>query len=444
MAIIQEQHLFSWKDFQDCDSSLGDLERFKLVIETIPDKKLIETLSAHRANGRNDHPITAMWNSVLAGIVFQHVSVESLRRELQRNAQLREMCGFSPLLGIEAVPSKSAYNRFLTNLVTNEPLVRGMFDDLVKELMKIFPDFGRNLAGDGKAIQSLGKPSKKNDGDKRREKDADWGVKSYKGVDKEGKAWEKVKSWFGFRLHLIVDADAELPVAYTLTKASVGEQPVMGELFTGLEKTHPELLERCEHAMFDKGYDSKERICDLWKKYKIKAVVDIRSMWKDGESTKQIKNNKIKNVTYDYKGTVFCHCPSSGEIRRMAYTGFEAKRETLKYSCPVLAYGISCKGTAQCPIYNKSIRIPLKEDLRIFTPVPRSSYKWQTLYDKRTSVERVNSRIDTSFGFERHYIRGLKKMQLRCGLALTIMLTIAVGRLRQEHPELMRSLVKAA
>ena len=98
MAIIQEQHLFSWKDFQDSATTLGDLERFKLVIETISDTKLIETLSAHRANGRNDHPITAMWNSILAGIVFQHVSVESLRRELQRNAQLREMSGFIPLV----------------------------------------------------------------------------------------------------------------------------------------------------------------------------------------------------------------------------------------------------------------------------------------------------------------------------------------------------------
>ena len=35
-------------------------------------------------------------------------------------------------------------------------------------------------------------------------------------------------------------------------------------------------------------------------------------------------------------------------------------------------------------------------------------------------------------------------MKLRCGLALSVMLAIAVGRLRQKHPELMRSLVKAA
>ena len=165
-------------------------------------------------------------------------------------------------------------------------------------------------------------------------------------------------------------------------------------------------------------------------------------MTQNREKTKQLKTKKIQNVTFNYKGTVFFHCPKTGEIKQMAYGGFEKKRESLKYICPVLAYGIECKGASECPIYKKSIRIPLKENFRIFTPVARSSYKWKALYDKRTSVERVNSRIDVSFGFERHYIRGLKKMNLRCGLALSVMLAMAVGRLRQKHPELLRSLVK--
>jgi len=243
MAIIQKLNLFNWTIFHNDSQNLGDLERLKLVIETMPDKKLMQTLQTLRANGRNDHPIDAMWNSILAGIVFDHASIQSLRRELSRNAQLREMCGFDPLAGINAVPSKSTYNRFLSNLLNHEPLVREMFDFLVEELMKIFPDFGTNLAGDGKAIHSLGKPSQKKDGDNRHEEDADWGVKKYHGIDKDGKAWEKVKSWFGFRIHLVVDADVELPVGYTVTKASTGEQPVMDELFIELKKTHPELIQ---------------------------------------------------------------------------------------------------------------------------------------------------------------------------------------------------------
>ena len=35
-------------------------------------------------------------------------------------------------------------------------------------------------------------------------------------------------------------------------------------------------------------------------------------------------------------------------------------------------------------------------------------------------------------------------MELRCGLALSVMLAIALGRARQKLPELMRSLVRTA
>ncbi len=444
MAIIQEYTFFSWRDLHNDLQNLGDLERFKLVIETIPDQKLMAALHTLRGRGRDDHPIVAMWNSLLAGIIFEHVGVESLRRELKRNAQLRELCGFNPLKGVDAVPSKSAYNRFFANLISHEFLIRELFDSLVKELMLLLPHFGSNLAGDGKPIPSFGAPSKKRTGDRRREEEADWGVKKYTGVNQEGKAWEKIKSWFGFRLHLLVEADAELPVAYKITQASRGEQPVMRDLLEDLNQRIPELLERCDHALFDKGYDSTKNICFLWDQYRVKPIIDIKNMWKDGEKTKQLSRKNIQNVTYDYKGTVFCHCPQTGEIRRMAYNGFEERRGTLKYLCPVLAYGIECKGKQTCPLYRKALRIPLQEDRRIFTPVPRSSYKWQMLYDKRSSIERVNSRIDVSFGFERHYIRGLLKMNLRCGMALSVMLAIAVGRIRQKRPDLMRSLVKVA
>ena len=444
MAIISQLHLFSWKDFHNDEKNLGDLERFYLIINTIPDSKLIQILEALRGNGRNDNPIRAVWNSMIAGIVFNHCSIESLRRELKRNAQLREMCGFSPLKGADAVPSKSAYNRFLRRLLNHESLIREMFDNLIDELKKFIPDLWKNIAGDSKPIKSFGNPSKKAFSDQRRENDADWGVKTYKGVDQEGKAWKKVKSWFGFRIHLIVDADVELPLAYTVKKASTAEQPVMRQMINELHIRHPDLLSRCEHALLDKGYDSHETICHLWVKYQIKPIIDIRNLWKDTDKTRQLKTKDIQNITYDYKGTVFCHCPQTGEVREMAYSGFEKKRSTLKYSCPALAYGIKCKGATKCSLYQKSLRIPLEEDRRIFTPVARSSYKWKVLYNKRSSIERVNSRIDQSFGFERHYIRGLEKMTLRCGLSMVLMLAIALGRLRQQRPDLMRSLVKTA
>ncbi len=49
-----------------------------------------------------------------------------------------------------------------------------------------------------------------------------------------------------------------------------------------------------------------------------------------------------------------------------------------------------------------------------------------------------------SFSFELHPIRGLKKMQMRMGLALIVMVAMGAWRIRQQHSERMRSLVHSA
>jgi hypothetical protein len=53
-------------------------------------------------------------------------------------------------------------------------------------------------------------------------------------------------------------------------------------------------------------------------------------------------------------------------------------------------------------------------------------------------------RINNSFGFERHFIRGKAKMTMRAGLALAVMMALAVGHIRVGRPECMRSLVAGA
>lgn len=76
-------------------------------------------------------------------------------------------------------------------------------------------------------------------------------------------------------------------------------------------------------------------------------------------------------------------------------------------------------------------------------PVARFSYRWKQFYRQRTAVERVNSRLDVSFGFEHHFIRGLAKMKVRCTLALCVMLGMALGRVRAKQLDRLRSLVAA-
>ena len=441
MAIIPQQRLFGWREIDE----LGDLERLVLVLEYLPDEKLMQRLERERGRGRNDYPVRTVWNSILAGIVFQHTSVESLRRELRRNGQLRELCGFDPARGEDAVPPSYVYSRFLVKLMQHADEVEKIFTRLVEEISILLPDFGRVLALDSKAINSLAKKrdeeEKVQGPDGRRDTDADLGKKTYRGRRKDGPPWEKVVFWFGYKLHLIVDAVYELPVGFTVTRASASDVKEGHELIERVAEQHPEIMERCEALAADKAYDDNKLIMKLWDEYRIKPVIDIRNMWRDGEQTKLVTGKE--NIVYDYCGTVYCHCPETNKRREMAFGGFEKSRETLKYRCPARHYGVQCRGREQCSATG-GVRIPLAEDRRVFTPLARSSYKWKTVYKKRTAVERVNARLDEVYGFEKHFIRGLKKMKLRCALALTVMLAMAVGRLRQKQGMNLRSLVKAA
>lgn len=438
MAIIPQQTFFVWTDIEE----LGDLERLQLVLEYMPDEKLMNTLELERGKGRDEFPIRAMWNSILAGVVFQHISVESLRRELSRNAQLRFMCGFTRKKG---VPAAYVYSRFFKKLFEKEEMINEIFDQLVNELEKLLPEFGKNLAIDGKAISSLStgvNKNKKEDG--RRDLDADWAKKEYKGVREDGTPWSKVVKWFGYRIHLIVDADYELPVAFEVTKASTSEVKQAHKMIENLDKKHPELIEACETFEGDRGYDDSKLNMILWDDYAIKPVIDIRNMWKDGEKTHQLLD--YENVVYNYKGNVYCVCMDTGVQREMCVGGFEKDRKehgTLRKLCPAMQYGIECKYMDKC-LVKQGIRIDIEVDRRVFTPIDRASYKWEKTYNKRTSVERVNSRLDESFGFEKHYIRGKKKMKVRCGIALCVMLAMAVGRIKQNQADKMRSLVKSA
>ena len=164
MAILPQRSLFRWQEIED----LRDLERLRLVLGYLPDESLMLRLEADRGQGRDDYPVRAVWNSCLAGIVFQHPSAESLRRELQRNPSLRQACGFDPLKGMDAVPTPRAYTYFLQLLLAHPDLVDAIFDRLVERLRTELPGFGRILAVDGKALWTHARPRKKDAARRRR------------------------------------------------------------------------------------------------------------------------------------------------------------------------------------------------------------------------------------------------------------------------------------
>ena len=57
--------LLSWENVE----RLPELQRLKLVLDTLPSEKVIAALKARRGHGRNDFPVETMFNALIAGIV---------------------------------------------------------------------------------------------------------------------------------------------------------------------------------------------------------------------------------------------------------------------------------------------------------------------------------------------------------------------------------------
>jgi hypothetical protein len=197
----------------------------------------------------------------------------------------------------------------------------------------------------------------------------------------------------------------------------------------------------------DKADDTLECNSQPFDDHGIRPVIDIRDLWKQ-DKTRPLIPDRVDSFIHDEKGNVSCVCPTTGETRKLSFCGFEKDRGTLEYRCPATAQGFVCRGRAECEAracpgrFGRVVRVPIERNRRTFTPIPRNTRRWVVAYARRTAVERVNSRLDQVLGFERHFIRGQAKMQVRVTLALVVMLAMALGRIEANQRELMRSIVR--
>lgn len=398
---------------------LGDLERLRLALDGIDDEELMRKLERSRGHGRDKFPVRVMWNLIIAMKVFGHLTVESFRRELDRNPTLARICGLRCAPGSAHVaPPARVFSGFIKRLKKEQAEIDHMFAGQVAELRELLPDFGKTVAGDGKYIDSIAKkPAKEMDEtDDRSESDAKFSLKEYHYTGTDGKPHVKKETHFGFKAHVICDVETELPIAFSVTAANADEKAQMKTLINSLP---PEQQEQIGYVLLDRGYDSTEMIRCI-KGIGAAPVIDIRNLWKDKEETKQYKDTKI---IYTFNGAVYYE-DDDGK-HKMAYEGFDRQKKCLRYSY---------KG--------KTYKIYISYDERVFLPVARDSMKFERLYKARTTVERLNSRLDRDYMFEDHFIRGLDKMKLMVSLSFVIMNGMALEKIKR-GVDSIRSLKRA-
>ena len=423
MNSISQISIFEYKEIEN----LGDLERLKIFFENINDNKLCEKLESLRKNGRNDYPVRTMLNLIYAMKIFGHRSVESFRRELARNSQLRIVCGLSEGKykyfeeRKHLIPPARVFTGFFDKLKKHQKEIDEIFEKDVKFMYENLEGFGEDAAVDGKYLDSYGNQNYKNKtNDNRGEHDATNSCKTYYMKDGSTK-----KEWhYGFRAHIICDAKYGLPIKKKVTPANNSEQKELDNMLEEMEQNEEEnyKLEKMKNLMGDAGYDNGPRNQNLKEKYNINAVMDIRHMWSKDEKYREIENQPI---AYNEDGEVY-YIVDLNNYEKMKYLGYDKENNCLRYTR-------ESKG-------KKIYRIPLSTDYRIFVPIARDSKKFKTKYKMRTEVERLNGRIDRDYMFNDHFIRGQKKMDLMLTLTFVVMLTIAKGHIKNKEKNI-RSLV---
>ena len=421
MHITLAKPLFAW----DCLEDSPSLATVKAFLASIPDARLLEMLRQSRGRGRNDYPVRALWGVVLLRVALRHVSFEATLGELSRNQALRR------LIGIEdetRVPKSWNVSRFLDTL-GQEPHfseLRRIFDTMVQRLGETVPDLGQDTAGDSTALHARGKRD-----EQAVEAEVAAGLPQPSGGKKEytddANKVVKIVEWFGYKLHLLVDAKHEVVLAYRVTTANAHDSKSLPDLVKQGQANLPE--GRMKTLAYDKAADDSDSH-RLLHQAKIRPIIHNRRLWKDQTEQMLPGHDGNSNVVYDEAGTLHCYDRTSVPMVRhpMAYIGYEPERETIKYRCPARHEGWICPHDAVCNAgksYGKTVRVNRLIDLRRFPPTPRATKKFERLYDGRTSVERVNARFKIFWGVDDGNIRGAQRFHAMVSSVLIVHLAFA-------------------
>ncbi len=221
-----------------------------------------------------------------------------------------------------------------------------------------------------------------------------------------------------YRLHALLSKEACVPLCTKITEGTVLPKEGILDLLRTLSTTHPNLLKKFRYALGERAYDHTELIETVYGRYHLKPVFALSP-----SPARNIPLCPQKNALYNELGEVFCIRPGCNERIPMSFAGFEEKRGSLKYRCYAENYGSSCPTDPRCTA-KKGVRIPLKTDPRLFTPVARTSYKWQALFQHLRAKEPYEAFVQRILAPKIPHLRSPHTLSIYANLTTLLLLSV--------------------
>jgi hypothetical protein len=398
-----------------CQAKLGDLldktplaTELDEIFDCVPFQCLERAILARRTRafsplGRFGYPIPVLLKAYLAGYILGVRNTNDLLRRLQDDPMLRLICGLN---AAGKPPCRRTFLRFIKKLLDHQDLVDRCLDEITSKLHGLLPEFGKVVAMDPTPVHSHSNPDNRK---VRSDPQADW-------VYKEGN--ERKKWVWGYRLHLLVDANYELPIAKETTIADEGEKAVALPL---LRKAKAELPWFTPKAIIaDKGYDKYEIFEAIAKEFDADPIIKLAP--KSAKEPPEITGSSVAP-----------YCPGGLPL---IYRSRD-KNKGLQYQCPEKARRATCPLAEKCPIKVIWVR-PVHDYRRFGYRIHRGTEEFEKIYRKRVATERVNSRLKDKRRLDSHCFRGLNKIDLHCTLSLIAMNAMALAKVKSGRLSEMR------
>lgn len=238
------------------------VQDLEAVFASLADAPLLAALQGPVRRGPKGHSVQVLWRCYVAKYRMGLASTDALTRALHDNPFLAQVCGIETP---DSIPHKSTFSRFFAKLSKRAylHLVKDVSRALVNRSFDTLPGFGQRVALDSTTLKAWSNGGKM----RKADKEAGWSVK--RGTQ------GKNEFTYGWKLHLLVDAEYELPIAAHVSAGNVHDAKrasnVLSEArFTGRGLFRPRFI------LADKGYSGKP-MQDLIRRYWAKPIVDVNA-----------------------------------------------------------------------------------------------------------------------------------------------------------------------
>jgi transposase, IS5 family len=366
-------------------------ETVSVILDSIEIADLIEQIEFLRWTGRPGYSTRTLMGVVLTKSLY---AIPTWTRTL---SLVRDHAGLRAAIGCESdqdVPSIDAIYRFTKKLCLYEGQRQACIDSVLNALGSKKPDMGKDIAIDGSSIPAYANGQRfKSKGGRERapeeysDPDASWGHRSAISTQKGG-------GFYGYKLHMAVDATTDLPLAWEVHTAKDSEPQFAVSLLD-------EIMERgfsVHTAAMDKGYDIGP-IYEACEERDIRPIIPLKE-------TAAVKRGD--------------HKPPKCKHGVWQFAGADYKRGASKWRCP----------EGKC-----SPASVWKRADRLFPLVPRYTKRWKSLYCGRASVEREFGRLKNEWALTPLRVRRIERVKLHADLTILTKLAYELANVRHSQSQ---------